>query len=1271
MPLALTRNELFAPYVPRLVRTWLAENPAEISRQIEGTAVFVDVSGFTRLSERLSRRGKIGAEELAATINECFSSLLAVAWDYGGILLKFGGDALLLFFTGDQHELAGTDAAVAMRQTLRERRRVDTSAGVVPLRMSVGVHTGLFNFFLLGTIHRELVITGPAATTTVQMENIASAGEIVLSSALAQRLPDAAVGDPKNAGFKLRRAPGGNTHRGSVLLPPEARTDISTVIPLAIREHLIAGGDEPEHRHVTIAFVHFDDVDAAIKHEGADATAAALESLVDEAQIAARGHGVTFLGTDIDRDGGKIILVAGAPNSSADDEERMLAALGQIVGHDRRLPVRIGVNSGRVFAGDIGAVFRRTFTVMGDAVNLAARLMAAAPAGEILATAGVLERSRTEFRATPLPPFKVKGKIRPVQAFSVGEAVAQHSSSDNAPLPLVGRETEMRTLQEALLRARQGSGGLVEIVGDAGVGKSRLVAELCAMAAHDMTTLTVRSRLYESHTSYASFRQLLRQVLEVGADDDNETVAQRLQARVERDAWEFVAWLPLLGVLLDVTFPATPETEALDDQFRKTKTEEVVVQFLTYALSSPTLLVFEDAHWMDESSDALLRRLLTAVEQQPWLVCVARGNRGRRPLDDSARTLLELAPLDVEHAAALAVVVTEEQPLAPHALDEIVERAGGNPLFLLTMLDAASAARGGELPDSVEAVLAASIDRLPAGDRRLLREAAVLGSEFSSSLLEAVIDEPRDAARLTRGSLRDFVRRDDAGVIHFHHELARDVAYEGLPYRRRRELHQRVGEEIERRAAVADDEAEVLSLHFLSSEDNRKAWHYSCLAGDRASAKYATIDAARFYERALEAARKVDGLPVPEVARVAQALGDARDRAGLYDAASAAFKQARELLANDPVAQARLALKHARIADRLGRYTLMVRWIRRGQRSLVGVDGVDAMSARAELDLWYAGIRQLQGRYAEAERACRDAMALAEAACARDCIAQGYALLDWILVDQRRRDEAVYSPRALAIYEALGDLHGQATVLNNLGAWACYAGHWDEGMALLERSRALSERAGAAVDAAFVSLNIAEILSDQGHQAEAITLLRQARRVSRAAGDAPGMASADSLLGRALCRAGDPAAGLELLEHARAQFVELGPDADVLAADTRIAECLLALGRARECEERVDAALKEDETSRLVPTLHRLRGLALVELDERVEARVELEEALRAARTDDNAYEVGLTLASLAELADGDDCASLRAASERILGSLAVVSPPAVIVRQHGDSSYA
>ena len=145
----LSQQELLRPYLPRLVLQWLADAPGEDHRTVAGSIAFVDISGFTRLSERLAKRGKVGAEELADAIGTCFARLLGIAYGNGGGLIKFGGDALLLLFTGPDHAARAARAAVGMRRELREIGSLSTPGGRVALKMSVGVHSGSFNFFLV------------------------------------------------------------------------------------------------------------------------------------------------------------------------------------------------------------------------------------------------------------------------------------------------------------------------------------------------------------------------------------------------------------------------------------------------------------------------------------------------------------------------------------------------------------------------------------------------------------------------------------------------------------------------------------------------------------------------------------------------------------------------------------------------------------------------------------------------------------------------------------------------------------------------------------------------------------------------------------------------------------------------------------------------------------------------------------------------------------------------------------------------------------------
>src|SRR6188508_302914 len=177
----MTSSAELVPFVPRLTLEWLRDEPKAIWREVDGTLAFVDISGFTAMSERLSSLGRAGAEEVTEIMNATFAALLAVAYAQGGGLLKFGGDALLLLYAGDDHAARAARAAFEMRRTLRAIGRPKTSAGAIQLRMHAGLHSGRFQFFLVGDSHRELLISGPAATQTVEMEAASEAGEILLS----------------------------------------------------------------------------------------------------------------------------------------------------------------------------------------------------------------------------------------------------------------------------------------------------------------------------------------------------------------------------------------------------------------------------------------------------------------------------------------------------------------------------------------------------------------------------------------------------------------------------------------------------------------------------------------------------------------------------------------------------------------------------------------------------------------------------------------------------------------------------------------------------------------------------------------------------------------------------------------------------------------------------------------------------------------------------------------------------------------------------------
>ncbi len=1232
----LERSAQLRPYLPRLLIQWLAEAPGTTRRELDGTVVFVDISGFTKMSERLARKGKVGAEEVTEVLGAVFARLLAVAYGEGGGLIKFGGDALLLFFAGPDHPAKGARAAFGMRRTLREIGAIESSAGKITLRMSVGVHSGTFHFFLVGDRHLELIVTGPAASETVSMESTAVAGEILVSRATAAHLPPQVLGSPKGAGVLLKREP-----PGLPLQSPEREAmlegvDLMSCLPIAIRDHLLSGPVDPEHRRVTVAFVHYDGVDGLLADAGPDVVAYGLDQLVTEAQLACEKHGVTFLGTDIDHDGGKIILVAGAPQAAGDDEERMLLASRTIIDSTPAIPARIGVNTGHVFAGDIGPPYRRTYTIMGDAVNLAARVMAKAEPGQVLATAPVLEASPVAFNTVALEPFMVKGKAKPVHAFVVGHPTGAKPSETVEDLPLIGRDEEVAVFVRALDDVRHGRGSVIEVVGDPGIGKTRLVNELRAMAS-DLPQLVAGCERYEASTPYLPFRRLIRLLL--GDAAGGPALAERLRDHVDEQAAELVPWLPLLGVVADVEVPMTPEVARLGEDFRKPKLEEVTTEFLASAITEPTLVALEDVHWMDEGSVGLLTHIARNIASFPWLVCTTRRDEesGFVTPDEEGCVSLRPQPLGERHAEELITIATEGSPLRPHDVGLLAARSGGNPLFLRELVRAAGEAGSAEgLPDSVEALVMAQIDRLSPPHRRVLRYASVLGGAFTQSWLAALLEpdgQQLDPSVWSR--LGEFLVDEGASTRRFRHALMRDAAYEGLPFRRRRELHARAGETILREAGDRTEEyAELLSLHFFQAQRYAEALGHSRIAADRAQSKYANTEAALFYERAIEAAKQVEASS-REQATLYEALGDAQWRIGNYPKTASAFKAARRLLSGDPVAEAGVLYKEARIPYRAGRYSDGVRLVRRGQKVLEGVESEEAEKTRAKLTVLYAVMRAAQGKLSEAVKWCLRTMELAEAAGELDALGRAYYVLDYAWAQQGRFENAVYSERAAKIYEELGDLSSLAEVYNNSGMYAYYQGRWGEAIQLYEKSTDARLEAGDRVEAATSENNVAEIYSDQGRLPEAEALFKDVLRVCRAVDNPGGIAFALGNLGRVASRSGQIEEAMNLLTRARAMFQEQGDEMMVLETDARTAEGHAFNGDGRaalSCAEETLERLASSDVTVQRPLLHRIRGWSLMQLGDLGGAREALEESLRSAREMNADYEAAITLTSLARL---------------------------------------
>lgn len=1256
----------FALYLPRMLLHWQAQDDALDYLEVDGTLVFADISGFTHLSEQLAAKGREGSEEVTRVLNGAFSEMLDVALLDGGDLLKFGGDALLHLFTGDEHAARAARSAFDMRDALEE---FQDSSSPVPLSMSVGVASGSIEFLLAGGTNKELIVAGPTASDVVAMENAADSGEILLSRNTVDLIDEDVFGDDKGDGVLLDDAPDPDDYDAfaddSDDEIQDGEIDFDRYIPSGLRRHLTATFNEGEHRTANVAFVKLTGLDAVLADHGLEDATAMLDAVVAETQTIAERLGVTFLASDISEDGAKLILTTGVPARADAEEERILRAAREVALIDNPLDIAVGVARGSVFAGDLGSRIRRVYTVMGDTVNLAARLASAAAPNTALVTAKVLDRASSLFDTRQLEPMELKGKSKPIAPFELGDITSTGATAAAASLPIVGRDGELQILQDAVERAHHGKGNVVDLTGVAGIGKTRLMQALGEATAIRM--LVTASEPYEASTAYQTAGRLVRAALSLPDDLGPEKLGELLDAAVHADAPALVPWMPFLARVIGAHVPLTPEVEAIDDAFQEEKTQEVVDQLLGAVLTEPVVMVLDAAEWVDDASRRTFFRIVADVEDRPWVVVVSR--RPGDGWDDlEAGTTIELAGLDREAARDLVAVAMLDDPPPPTTVTAVIERAAGNPFFLLELL-AGLSEDGDELPESIEAAAAERIDTLPLRDRRLLRYAAVLGTSFSLELLADALPEVASLVgdATVWGRLADFVQTTATGTVRFRQPILRDAAYAGLPYGRRRELHQSVGEALERRARRRPERfAEILSLHFEQAEGYDKAFEYAAMAAERARRKYATVVAADLYRRALRVGEKMDAdLPPERDREIAEALGDMTDRAGLHEEAFEAYGRALDL-ASDDLDRGRILRKQGMVHEKLARYDEALEQLQQALDVLtVEHEGAERKRERLETMLGYAGVLNRKGSHEESVDWCRRVMDEAIEDDEQAVLAHSLNLLESNYTSLNHPDRGIHAQRALEIYHRSKDLVGEAKVLNNLGIDAYFLGDWNTALECWSRAGDAAEKAGDVVTAASAINNLAEIERDRGNLLEAQRNFHRALQMYRGARFRFGVAYARTNLGRTEVAAGNYHDADEHFDSAIAFYrdqASLGMELEATAGklDGRVASGDVA-GAVPLLDQAIEQAEEVPGSGIVLSRLLRTRGIARARLGDGAGAAADWDASLGLTRELKARFEEGLTLCVRSDWAQAtgtDD--SWGGQGQSILEDLGVESVPVV-----------
>jgi class 3 adenylate cyclase/tetratricopeptide (TPR) repeat protein len=1227
--------------------TWDDEAPGELWRVIDGTLVFADISGFTALTERLSSRGRIGAEEIVETLNRVFGGMLETAAARGADLLKFGGDALLFLFHGDDHAIRACDAAVEMRTALRAAAAVPTSVGRLKLSMSVGIHSGDVHLFLVGEPTRELLILGQAASATADAEGTATAGEIVVTAQTAARLPRGSVKSREDGALLLRRRTPMREPQGATSTSSVPRDRLASLFPRDLGAYLDPRVPDPEHRVATIGFVRFSGTDALLAGPGPDAVAVAVHETVSLMERCIAAEGVTLLATDIDHDGGKLFLASGVPQATEDDEGRMLRALRRFVESGPPLPVQAGANRGHVFVAEVGAPFRAAYSSMGDTTNTAARIMAKAPIGAIYAHPAVLEHSLTLFVTAAQGPFPMKGKALPLLVYEVGEEAGTKEAGDAARLPFRGRGPEVASVTAVLEGAMAGTGGVVTVMGPTGIGKSRLVHE-AADAVPDLRAFVLRAEPYGQTSSYRVFRDPLRQLLGVTRGPSEVMGGQLLEA-LETSAPDLLPMAPLIADVVSVEVPSTPEADAIDPQFRPDVLAATLLLLFDRLRPGPLLVVADGAQWIDRASARLLDRMTWATGDRPWaVVVIRRGDPDGFVPEIGERVVLEALPDTV--IERLVIDATEAAPLRPHEVAAVVERAEGNPLFVEEVTRVARAVGSLDaMPESLGAAMSVQIDLLAPNARRILRYASVLGRTFRREVLrETLVEEGLRIDHATFTQLSDFLEADGPHRYRFRTSLLRDAAYEELAYRTRTRLHRAAGIAMERLSTDPQVDSPMLALHFSRAGEYAKAWEYGRMAGEVARRSYANSDAAAQFELALDACRHIV-VPRQEQIETWSVVGELRQLAGMMDDSIDAYRRAAALVADAPVLEASLLVLRARVQARAGSLRTALRTMTRARRVLGAAEGEAAQRVRVRSDSITALVRLDQERPGDA----RDS-AMAAAVGARkigdfETLVQALMAIDDAEHHLGMPLTGAHTKEALDVCVTNGLRWRESIARQNLGAIAYFGGNWDEALEYFQSGRRVALEAGYALGAAEAEVNLGDILVSCGELDEAEKVLMDAVRVLRASRIDWFAAYGELQLARVSLARGRFADADAQLSSLVDQFLAMGSRATAFEAMLILAEVASGCGQFQRALDLVD------EGERVIggnpgPLLARAcqqRGSALLGLRRLDECDAVLTVGLLAAREQGLPYDEALVLRVREQLAAarGDVGASREAAA--------------------------
>lgn len=868
-----------------------------------GSAIFADISGFTLLTEKLTQTlgARPGVEALSQQLNAVYSALIGQVEGYGGSVISFAGDSIIGWFGEAAESSSASWRAVTCAQGMQIAMREFQE-----LSLRVAVTSGEARRLVVGDPSIQLIdaLAGKTVARLAIADRLAWKGEIIIDAATMQAVESHVSvreqrSDPDSAEFfyivEALHEP------ADPLLfsqPDEESVQLDILRPWLLaavyqREHSGLISFLTELRPAVPLFVSFSGID----YDDDPGAEQKLNAFICRAQRLITKYDGALLQLVIGDKGSYIYASFGVFTAHEDDAQRAVYAALELKQTSQELPyiqsIQTGISLGTLRVGAYGNATRQTYAALGDDVNLAARLMTTAKPDEILITGRVQVDSADVFTLEPRSPIRMKGKGEPQPVFAV--TGVSHHRATRLPepayrLPMVGRQQELNFIDEKLKLALQGKGQVIGITAEAGMGKSRMVAEVIRLARkRGFIGYGGACQSSGTNTPYLVWQPIWQAFFDLDPEMPQRKQTRLLEGELEDRVPDRIDSLPLLGLVLDLPLPDNEFTQTLEPKDRKSALESLLEDCLkSAAAETPLLIVLEDLHWIDALSHDLLETLVRVSENLSICFVLAyrppdlprlQAQRVEALAHFSQIELKYLTAADAEQLirAKLALLFPERTGTLPRALaDELILKSQGNPFFIEELLNYlhdrglnpfdARALQELELPASLQTLILSRIDQLTEPLKVTLKVASVIGRVFPFSWLygyyPSLGEESAVKSHLAELSKLDLTPLDtpDPELAYlFKHIVTQEVAYESLSFTTRAQLHELLARYLE--ASYPDDlPIEALAHHYGHSNNTIKKREYLRKCGDAALAVFSNQAALDYYRHALELA------PEPEEA---------------------------------------------------------------------------------------------------------------------------------------------------------------------------------------------------------------------------------------------------------------------------------------------------------------------------------------------------------------------------------------------------------------------